>query len=115
MSTHFNGGRVALAGFLYQMVGTLWLRAIGKTYDVSDDNTDISALKEFAPDASLTSEEREDALLKRLGLEGDFHIVLVQFKYSGRQPPKKLARKEMIDIVDHMSNSIQCLGSSKTY
>lgn len=111
MSSHErrNGGRIALSGFLYQIVGTLGLRAFatqrGPEGSTSDDD-ELSLLVALTQNGTIEHECVEDAKLKgEMGLDGNFLKSLVQFKYSGNSQPKKIYGSELSEIIKHFKDS----------
>ena len=77
-----DGGRVALSGFLYQMLGVFGLRACGRAESEADG---ISSLLALVSDETAVVHEAYDAdvgLLAPIAEAGGQGVVLVQFKYS---------------------------------
>src|SRR5258708_17757231 len=86
ISPQFDGGRAALAGFLYQIVGLLGLRATVRGTGAAGDESDLEALVKLITDGRASHEGYgSDVLLKSL-LEGEAGLSFVQFKYSRRVP-----------------------------
>lgn len=54
-----NGGRLALSGFLYQIVGALWLRANARI-KVEEANGEIEALAEIVRHGTVEHEALDD-------------------------------------------------------
>ncbi|GER86518.1 hypothetical protein KDW_06800 [Dictyobacter vulcani] len=93
----FDGGQVALIGFLYQVVGTLSLLAMAESPKVPVEHDNLEALLAIIHDGEVYHERNDvDALAHRLGVDQPDTYVLIQFKYSQnpeRDPitPGKLA------------------------
>lgn len=87
MLNNRDGGRVALAGFLYQIVGSLgWkARACAPWSGTTSDSDELEGLLELVRSAELMQEQfGQDAVLRlqRLGLDTNDKCVIAQFKYS---------------------------------
>ncbi len=83
----FDGGQVAMIGFLYQMMGFIALRAwASHSNQVADYELDV--LLGVIRDGELYHEIGDiDVLVRQLGLDHPNACVLIQFKYS--QDPNK--------------------------
>lgn len=83
----FDGGQVAMIGFLYQMMGSIALRAwASHSNQVADYELDV--LLGVIRDGELYHEIGDiDVLVRRLGLDHPNAYVFIQFKYS--QDPNK--------------------------
>ena len=100
MADKQDGGRWALAGYLYQIVGMLSIPAhvsnlALKSRDSGTDDVDVLIdLDVSGSDDALIEAQHEqfgeDALFRK-GDKG----VLVQFKHSSIHPPRKIDRTEL--------------------
>ena len=101
-----DGGRAALAGFLYQLVGTLGLATwISDCVPPSADDGQLDALIQLPNDAILTPEQLNQDLAIQLGLNGSRGIILVQFKYSGFPGRAPIHRNELLKISETLHES----------
>ncbi len=99
-----DGGRWALAGFLYQILATAGLKASSQVGE-SGDETDLNVLLKLVRNGRVKQEEfNQDAVIRSV-LEGQEGLVLVQFKYSGTSPPRPLYRDELNVIIEHLAKS----------
>lgn len=95
----FNGGQVALIGFLYQMVGTLGLLTWAACPEEPTDNEELSALLAAIRDGEVYHERGDmDALVRQLGLDRSHASVLIQFKYSQRPENYPLQPSQLAEI-----------------
>jgi hypothetical protein len=100
-----DGGRNALAGFLYQLVGVLGFKARATVRPVSGDEG-LDALLEIVRNGQIEVEAfGQDAVIRRLGLSGDEDFVLVQFKFSASAPPRPIYNAEFLGIVKRLASS----------
>lgn len=76
------GGQVALIGFLYQMIGLLALRVWASNPDSVND-TELETLLALIREGELYHEKKDiDGLVRRIGLDRQDAMVLLQFKFS---------------------------------
>src|SRR5687768_10993775 len=94
-----DGGRIALAGFLYQFVGTLGLTVSASSDDGNADDP-ICRIDLDAGSATVRPEVASDALVQLPSLNGGKQIMLVQFKYTGAGLVIKPA--ELRDIIEKL-------------
>jgi hypothetical protein len=107
MTEQTDGGRRAIAGFVYQMVGLWGLSATG--YSVVDDAggtedaSDLERLLVLMRGATAEHETGDrDATLEWLTPEGEHASTIVQFKYSVLDPPRAIERTELRGIIDQL-------------
>lgn len=98
-----DGGRSALGGFLFQMVGAWSMLAWAETVDeTTDDSNELSALIKLVKEGGRIRHDPYDADvvidLPLLGLDPTDECVLVQFKYSRQHPPKSIGPQEIMEI-----------------
>jgi hypothetical protein len=97
--TQSDGGRYALAGFLYQVVGVLGLRAMASCRPATDGDDELDALISVLREGRIEHERfGQDAVLSQVLGDGE-GLCLVQFKFSLRSPPPAVGPKEFNDIV----------------
>jgi hypothetical protein len=100
-----DGGKWALAGYLYQLVVTFGLSVWADAEDRSDSQ-ELSALASLAETAGVYLERLgQDILLASLGLKKDDIFVLVQVKYSSQRPPAPVTSYELIEIARKLAVS----------
>jgi hypothetical protein len=93
-----DGGRWALAGFLYQIVGLCGLRA--SALNGVSEAQELDVVFSLVRDGAIESERfDQDAVIRSLVAGQDERFSLVQFKYSGTTPPKPIYRDEFDAIV----------------
>lgn len=103
-----DGGYWALAGYLYQIVGLLGMRALANRPSVIIDSSELEALLTLVADSQLHHEYLgQDAVLEQLGLRDKDELVLVQFKYSTQIPPRSIQKAELKGIIDRLNTSAQ--------
>lgn len=103
--SQLDGGRLALAGFLYQIVGLLGLSARARAIPTSEDDPDLDALVTLVKNGRLLHEAYgQDAVVATV-VGGEAGLSLVQFKYSRRDPPRPMSRSEYDGIVRRLANS----------
>jgi hypothetical protein len=99
-----DGGRSALAGFLYQILGVSGLRASIRS-GATEDPSDLDLLVTLVRNGRIEHEAfDQDAVITSL-VEGDGGISLVQFKYSGSSPPRVLYQSEFNEIIEKLALS----------
>ena len=115
-----NGGRWALAGFLYQIVGILGITArpgheLIPTTKAEDEIDVLLNLADVGNSFQAYHEQYgQDGLLKfhRLKLNEKDKCILLQFKYSTKSPPIKIGRDELKKIIKKLDESAQELKAS---
>jgi len=106
MSDGYDGGRWALAGYLYQIVGILGMQAYAHCSDVAPDSPELEALLRLVRIGQLYHEHLDqDAVLRQLGIGSNDDYVLVQFKYSSQVPPRTIGPAELEEIVHRLGQS----------
>jgi hypothetical protein len=101
-----DGGRNALAGFLYQLVGVLGFRARAIVRPVSTDE-ELDAVLEIVRNGTVELERLgQDAVIRHLGLRGAGDFILVQFKFSGSLPPRPIYQAEYLEIAKRLESSV---------
>jgi energy-coupling factor transporter ATP-binding protein EcfA2 len=104
-----DGGKWALAGFLYQIVGTLSITARALT-GIRNDNAwdEVDALVALIGNGGGLQTHHE-----QLGQDAVFttrdQYVIAQFKYSST--PTKIRRSELLDIIRKLDRSAQQAAS----
>jgi hypothetical protein len=104
MPTPRNGGQQALAGYLYQIIALLGMRAYAECPQPSPTTQELDALLTLVRDSELQHESfgQDAAIIQNLGVaEGD-KCVLVQFKYSQQCPPETIGQQVLLDIVKRL-------------
>jgi len=103
MSNGYDGGRRALAGYLYQIVGVLGMQAYAHCSDVALDSPELEALLRLVRAGQLYHEYLDqDAVLRQLGISSNDDYVLVQFKYSSQVPLPTIGPAELTEIVHRL-------------
>jgi hypothetical protein len=102
MPRNRDGGRTALAGYLYQMVGALGMRAWADCSEDAPDATEIEAFIGLVQDGEVEHEylDQDVGLQLQTG-----ELVLVQFKFSSQEPPSKITPQELKEIADRLNHS----------
>lgn len=115
MSSRRQGGRWALAGYLYQIVGTLGITAgvLGMNRQPDDDDGLLVVLRDAGGLLKQAQHEAggEDALLQfgTLGLDESDDCVLLQFKCS--TTGEKIGASHLREIINKLDESAQELSS----
>src|SRR6266567_338722 len=105
-----DGGQVALIGFLYQMMGTVGLRAWAECRTIPVENADMEALLGVIHEGDVYHETGDaDALAHRLGLDQPGAYVLIQFKYSQNPDRSPLTPTDLKHICENFRRSIRQL------
>jgi hypothetical protein len=105
-----DGGQVALIGFLYQIMGTIGLRAWADCRTIPVENADLDALLGIIHDGNVYHETADaDALAHRLGLDQPGVSVLIQFKYSQDPERSPLRPTDLKHICENFIRSQQQL------
>lgn len=101
------GGLAALAGFLFQTVGTLGL-TVGAFQKISaEGTTDLDTVLGFASTGEVRYEHfDQDATIKVIFQERNGPgYILIQFKYSRTDPPRPIPPAELLEIADRLKTS----------
>jgi hypothetical protein len=118
MSNAGNGGRSALAGYLYQIVGALGMKAEAHCPDAPRGSDELDALLTLVGNGDLHHEYLDqDAVIQKLGIESSDEYVLVQFKYSRQVPPPTIGPMELKEIINRLiksANSASNAGQNVT-
>jgi hypothetical protein len=98
MSKTTDGGRAALAGFLYQLLAVPGLTALAASgTDPSANGRELEWLLDVTRESELEPEQLEQDIVINLKL-GSRKCVLAQLKYSTAIPPKPIGKKELEEI-----------------
>lgn len=102
-----DGGRAALSGFLYQMVGVVGFRVWAETGPSNDSTAqDVDILLKLVSEGELRHEEfGQDAVLRHLGITGEDKCVLFQFKYSSLGQDSTIGQQDLKKIATRMADS----------
>jgi len=106
-STEADGGRTALGGFLYQIVGVLGLAAWADQPRPNPSRGDVEELLAVVGGSRIGHEVfgQDAALLQQLGVSGQDTCALIQFKYSAQSRPPALGKQEFLTILDRLRAS----------
>jgi hypothetical protein len=97
-----EGGRNALAGYLYQLLGVMGLQALAR---VDDTPNELTSELELIRTGHLTHEALgQDAVITG-GLAAAHDQILVQFKYSRTAPPSSIGQSDLYAIADRLYTS----------
>src|SRR5579883_123914 len=109
-----DGGLTALAGYLYQTVGVLGMKAGAFHLENLTGSSDLEALLILAEQNEVRYEylDQDAAIRRSLGLDSDDAFVLVQFKFSRQFPIPKITPSEFKKIVSRLKISTQRAQSS---
>jgi hypothetical protein len=100
-----DGGRAALAGFLYQIVALLGMTVRAFQGGQARDSDELETLISYAKDRQIAHESLgQDAVIYSDCDPGE-GIALVQFKYSGSLPPRKIYKGEFDEIIERFFDS----------
>ena len=99
-----DGGRRALAGFLYQILGIGGLRASVQASE-ADGRDELDALVTLVRNGRIEHEGFDQDAVIRSVVRGEKGVSFVQFKHSGIVPPRILYRDEYDDIVAKLAKS----------
>jgi hypothetical protein len=105
MSNGNDGAHLALAGYLYQIVGEWGLLA--KAYDkLSPDGQGLATLLAFTKGANAFHEPAgQDFGMEGLGTGGKYERKFVQFKYSTQPSDNPIQPKELLEIAQRFRAS----------
>jgi hypothetical protein len=105
-----DGGRVALSGFLYQLLGTAGFLARDVHVRPAADDAALDASLCIANDGARFEQEAhdQDALISLVN-GAPFDYVLLQFKFSGTQPLPTIGAAELGDIVAAFKRSYESM------
>ncbi|HEY4036995.1 MAG TPA: hypothetical protein VGL94_23810 [Ktedonobacteraceae bacterium] len=103
----FDGGQVAMIGFLYQIMGSIALRAwASRSNQVEGDELD--ALLGVIRDGELYHETGDiDVLVRQLGLNHPNAYVLIQFKYSQNPNKYPVTPGDLADICQNFLRNVE--------
>jgi hypothetical protein len=100
-----DGGRNALAGFLYQILGCVGLRASVRLQPDAEADDGLEALIKLAKEGQITHEQLgQDAAIRTITDCGE-GVGLVQFKYSRAIPPHPIYKDEYDKIIEALARS----------
>lgn len=105
MASQEDGGKAALAGFLYQILGFVGLKAsvqCSRDYNKGDG---LDVLIRVVRDGRTEHEASGQDVVIRSILEAGEGLTLVQFKYSWRFPPRPVYKAEYTTIVEKLAKS----------
>ena len=97
-----DGGRNALAGFLYQIIGVLGLKASASYHTPNDGEDDLDALVSIVKDARVDHERFGQDTVLSVVLENGEGLSLVQFKFSRQSPPRTINPSEFEQIITNL-------------
>jgi hypothetical protein len=103
-----DGGRTALAGFLYQFIGGLALEAQAQVRvdDPKQTEQELDALLDVVIQGRLIFEViEEDLVITSTANDGATEVALIQYKYSRQSPPAKIGKEDLQDIIKGLENS----------
>ncbi len=102
-----NGGLTALAGYLYQTVGVLGMKAGAYQLANLTGSADLEVLLTLARQSPVYYEylDQDAAIRQSLGLEVLDTFVLVQFKFSRQIPVPKISPGELKEILGRLRSS----------
>src|SRR5713101_4643153 len=104
-----DGGLTALAGYLYQTVGVLGMKAGAYQLDNLAGSADLEAVLLLVKQSELRYEylDQDAAIRRELGIDDRDNFVLVQFKFSRQIPVPKITPKELTKIISRLRESTQ--------
>lgn len=108
MPSGSDGGRVALAGFLYQMIAVYGLQAAAEGAKIKEGHGELTAIMHPLPERAKIVHESlgQDAVIRTLsGIEGIDEYTLVQFKYSLPASTTAISVGDMREIADRFRTS----------
>ena len=102
-----DGGLTALAGYLYQTVGVLGMRAGAHQLTNLTGSDDLEALLALVKDNELRYEylDQDASIRHALGIDEQDEYILVQFKYSRQEKPPKIGSKVLTEIIKRLKES----------
>jgi hypothetical protein len=104
---HQDGGKAALAGFLYQILGYVGLKASVRCSENYDNGDVMEALIKVVREGRIEHEgSGQDVVIRTISEAGE-GLTLVQFKYSRRRPPRPVYRAEYNEIVEKLVASTE--------
>lgn len=101
-----DGGRWALAGYLYQVVAMLGLTAYAeRSSGLSADSDEMDVVLRLMQEGNVSLEQYDaDALLRPADLGDDTNCVLFQIKFSAR-PGRTITDTDMQEIINGLKAS----------
>lgn len=114
MPHRYDGGQAALAGYLYQMVGALGLKAWAHCEGIGQESPELSAILTVVCQTDLYHElwGQDAVLLASLGLRPDDQCVLIQYKYSRSPESHSMTSGDLKEIAQSFRNSANLAHSS---
>lgn len=111
----FDGGQVALIGFLYQMIGALSLLAWAKNPKLPAEPANLGALLAVINEGEVYHEKGDvDVLAQRLGVDQPDTYVLIQFKYSQNPDGDPITPGKLAEICEGFLRGLeQCVPGSR--
>jgi hypothetical protein len=108
-----DGGRTALAGFLYQLIGVLGMKAYAEAVpDGGAESEEFGDLVQLVRNGALYHEyfDQDAAVLTvpSEGVAGGW--TLIQFKFSSHRPPTTIGPTEFRKILDRLWTSANAAG-----
>src|SRR6266849_3696947 len=102
-----DGGLTALAGYLYQTVGVLGMRAGAHQLTNLTGSDDLEALLALVKDNELRYEylDQDASIRHALGIDEQDEYILVQCKYSRQEQPAKIGPQELAKIIKRLKES----------
>lgn len=110
MSVGADGGRTALAGYLYQILGTVGLRAQAHVtmqgQDTDENDGELRTLLRVVARGRLEHEQDGQDATVRWDEGGDAAShTLIQFKYSNQRHPPNIDQGQLREIVRRLADS----------
>lgn len=103
-----NGAQWALTGFLYQVVGTLGMKAEALCTQQAPKSKDLETLVRAVGESNLFAELfGQDAVLIPAGVDPNTNCTLIQFKFSDQPAVRKIGKNELLKIVDTLASSLE--------
>ncbi len=117
MPSGADGGRTALAGYLYQILGILGLRAQAHVtiqgQDTEADDGELRTLLRVVAQGRLEHEQDGQDAAVRWDEGGDGNtLTLIQFKYSNQRNPPNIDQGQLREIVRRLDDSAR--GAAET-
>jgi hypothetical protein len=101
-----DGGRAALAGFLYQLAASAALVAHASVPQQGNVGDDLNLLVALARSGNVVGEAfNQDVVVRFLGLTNSDECALVQVKFS-QNPSAKLDLSDMAEIVEGLVEKV---------
>ncbi len=99
-----NGGRAALGGFLYQMIGILGLKTWAEIFfDDPLNSPELDALFKTVVDGSLLHElHDQDGVINKFGITQEDECIFFQFKYTSNPSPGTIGQSDLWEIINKL-------------